>query len=277
MCTLVVMKNMFSGYPLVVAANRDELFNRPAEAPTITELPHKILAPTDLARGGRWIGVNERPLLVALTNRKAIRSVRGLRSRGELVADALKQPTLALALSSVMDRASGEHNGCYMVMTDGKDGHVITGNGVGGTDARGRDIEPGFTREPLPDGLTIITNLGLGAESPRGGAIMREWGKLRPTDLPPPRFSAFVPMLTRHEVDLLEGNFRDRRRTDLCQHPTEDDPDYGTVSSSVIRLSDVRGGDPKAWHYWHGVREKRSAAFCGIRWSAMLTLPIRLE
>lgn len=277
MCTLVVMKNVFSGYPLVVAANRDEQFGRPAATPTVKEEPHRILSPTDLERGGTWIGVNEHGVLVALTNRKSIPSVRGLRSRGELVSEALKKTTAAQALASVLEREPGEHNACFMVIADLKEGFTVVGNGVGGTDVDGQDILPGFTYGPLNDGLTIVTNLGMGVGTPRANAIMRTWDQLRARGLPPPRYSAFIPMLTWHENEKPSEGFHGRRYGDTCLHPTEGDPDYGTVSSSVIRLSKTYDRAPMVWHYWHGARAKTRVSACGIKWSDMLTLPIRSE
>lgn len=272
MCTLAIMMNAFPGYPLVVAANRDEQFSRPSRAPMLKERPHRILSPTDLQRGGTWIGVNDRPLLVGLTNRRSIASVRGLRSRGALVADALKASTVDGALASVIDRAPGEHNAFHMVITDGKRGVIVTGNGVGDPDAAGPDAKPGFRHAPLQDGLTIVTNLGLGPDSPRGAAIVDAWTRLRSRGTPP-RATSLVPMLTWHAHERLLADPDSRQVASACLHPTEDDPDYGTVSSAVIRLSDGATGAPKAWHYWHGDR-KKSSVFCGIRWSDVLTLPI---
>ena len=277
MCTLVVIKNVFPGYPLVVAANRDEQFSRPSAAPAVAGDPRKVLSPTDLRRGGTWIGVNDAGVLVALTNRKSIASVRGLRSRGELVAEALTRPTAKEALSTVIGRKPGEHNACFMVIADPAEGFTVAGNGVGGQDEAGCEAAPGFVHDPLPDGLSIVTNLGLGAGSPRGAGIMREWEKLSGSRLPPPRFSAFIPMLTRHEGERLSERFRGREQAALCLHPTEDDADYGTVSSSVIRLSQTHGAAPMVWHYWHGSRRPGKPSACHVRWSDLLTLPIRSD
>jgi hypothetical protein len=276
MCTLAVMKNAFPGYPLVVAANRDEQFSRPAMAPTLKTAPCKILSPTDLERGGTWIGINEYGVLVALTNRRGIRSIRGLRSRGELVSEALKQPTALQALSSVIQRAPGEHNACHMVIVDPGEGYTLVGNGVGGSDVDGHDLNPGFSYAPLSDGLTIVTNLGMGTGTPRGNAIKRAWDQLRSGGLPPPRYATFAPMLNWHAGEQPSGGPHGRRYGETCLHPTQDDPDYGTVSSAVIRLSDTYGGAPRVWHYWHGARQKTSPAHCATAWSEMMILPIRV-
>lgn len=277
MCTLVVMRNVFSGYPLVVAANRDELYSRPAARPTVRKFPHKILSPTDLERGGTWIGVNEFGLLVALTNRIGIPSIRSLRSRGELVSGALMQPTAEHALASIINREPGEHNACHMVIIDPKEGFTLVGNGIGGPDVDGYEMKTGFSYAPLLDGLTIVTNLGMGAGTSRGNAILRAWTTMSVGGLPPPRATTFNPMLTWHESEQSGASPHGRRYGNTCLHPTTEEPDYGTVSSAVIRLSDTHGGEPKTWHYWHGERKKTAVALCSIRWSEMLTLPILAE
>jgi hypothetical protein len=81
-------------------------------------------------------------------------------------------------------------------------------------------------------------------------------------------------MLTWHESEQPATGPQGRRYGDTCLHPSKDEPDYGTVSSAVIRLSDTYGGSPRTWHYWHGARSKTSAALCAIRWSDMMTLSI---
>ena len=277
MCTLVVFKNVFPGYPLVVAANRDELFSRPSAGPAIKDGPIRTLAPADLQRGGTWAAVNSRGVFVALTNRKGVPSLRGLRSRGELVADAAAQPTAAHALASVVNREAGEHNACHMVIDDGKEGYVIVGNGAGGDEEGGGRIAPGFSWAPLLDGLTIVTNLGLGPGSPRGNAIMRAWEQLRARGLPPPTPGLFRKMLTLHDGEQPNVGPLGRRYASTCLHPTREDPDYGTVSSCVIRRSTTYGASPAVWHYWHGARRRAAASCCAVSWSDMITLPISQE
>lgn len=275
MCTLVVIKNVFPGYPLVVAANRDEQYGRPSAVPAVRSGEIQSLAPMDLLRGGTWIKVNNRKVFVALTNRKGIPSVTGMRSRGELVEEAGDCPTAMHALASVINRDPGEYNACHMVIDDGKEGFVVIGNGAGGTDVDGFEIKPGFSYAPLNGkGITIVTNLGMGPGSPRGNAIMAAWNRLSAHGAPPPTASAFTQMLTWHEGERPSAGAYGRRLGSTCLHPTTDDPDYGTVSSCVLRLSDTYGGSPMSWQYWHGVRKKVSPALCSVRWSSMMTLPI---
>ena len=91
MCTFIIAWQAFVDTPVVVAANRDEAYDRPAEPPSIREGEPAVLAPRDAEAGGTWIGVNEHGVLAALTNRWADADLAGERSRGLLVDDVLAE------------------------------------------------------------------------------------------------------------------------------------------------------------------------------------------
>ena len=93
MCTLTVAWGVFAAEPLVVAANRDEVLDRPSTGPERREGELTVVAPRDGEAGGTWTGYNERGLFVGITNRWTDEPREGERSRGLLVRDALAQPT----------------------------------------------------------------------------------------------------------------------------------------------------------------------------------------
>ena len=69
MCTLIVLHRCVPGRPLVVAANRDEFLDRPAEGPALrSSRTGPIVAPRDLKAGGTWVGVSARGVFAGLTN-----------------------------------------------------------------------------------------------------------------------------------------------------------------------------------------------------------------
>ncbi len=69
MCTLIVLHRCVPDKPLVVAANRDEFLDRPAEEPALrSSKAGPIVAPLDLEAGGTWVGVNARGVFAGLTN-----------------------------------------------------------------------------------------------------------------------------------------------------------------------------------------------------------------
>src|SRR5262245_10659245 len=87
MCLIVVALGAAPRYPLIVAANRDELHaRRTASAAWWPDRP-RVLGGRDLEAGGTWLALDRGGRLAAVTNiREANRPV-GLRSRGSLVAD----------------------------------------------------------------------------------------------------------------------------------------------------------------------------------------------
>ena len=100
----------FDDYPMVVAANRDEHFDRPSAPPTLLNGDPAILAGRDLRAGGTWLGVNEHGLLAGILNRKANDEPEprpGARSRGLLCLDALARKTAADARGFIETHRDG--------------------------------------------------------------------------------------------------------------------------------------------------------------------------
>src|SRR5574340_1302939 len=96
MCTLILLWRAVDGYDLVVGMNRDESAMRPSEPPAFVEGTPAVVAPHDRQAGGSWIGVSGDGLLLALSNRRG-RTSTTARSRGLLLLDALKSPSLPAA------------------------------------------------------------------------------------------------------------------------------------------------------------------------------------
>ena len=84
---------MVDRYPVIIAANRDEHYDRPSAPPALWSTRPKILAGKDLLAGGTWLGVNEHGLLVGILNRRSNSEPDPLtqtRSRGLLCLDLLE-------------------------------------------------------------------------------------------------------------------------------------------------------------------------------------------
>jgi uncharacterized protein with NRDE domain len=110
MCLIVFVHQPDSEYPLLVAANRDEAYDRPTEKlhfwiprsctnSDCDELTTMILAGKDLEEGGTWMGITKQGRFAAVTNfrepkkdeQEAATRCRNAtwKSRGDLVADFL--------------------------------------------------------------------------------------------------------------------------------------------------------------------------------------------
>jgi uncharacterized protein with NRDE domain len=91
MCLILFAYQVHPVYKLIVAANRDEFYQRPTSLAHYWEDCPEILAGRDLEKMGTWMGVTTSGRFAALTNyRNPNESTKGRQSRGELVTNALK-------------------------------------------------------------------------------------------------------------------------------------------------------------------------------------------
>src|SRR2546429_9416944 len=86
MCLLAVLFHAHPEAPVVIAANRDELYARAAEAiQVLRPSAPRILGGRDVLAGGTWLAVNEHGVYAGVTNRPAATGRDpSRRSRGEL-------------------------------------------------------------------------------------------------------------------------------------------------------------------------------------------------
>jgi uncharacterized protein with NRDE domain len=130
MCTLIVLDRCFPQASLVVAANRDEYLDRPAEKPALGQSgSRKVLAPRDLRAGGTWLGVNDAGLFAALTNRPCRTPDPSRRSRGLVVSEALAQASAAEVLASFESLPQRAYNPFNFFASDGEEAFVATYEG----------------------------------------------------------------------------------------------------------------------------------------------------
>lgn len=117
MCLAAFALGAHPRFPLVIAANRDEFFARPASAMDWWSAGSvEVLAGRDLEAGGSWFGLTRGGRLALLTNvREPGRQVAGAPSRGALVIDWLAGN--ADAESFARDMKPG-YNGFNLVVAD---------------------------------------------------------------------------------------------------------------------------------------------------------------
>ena len=91
MCLILFAYQQHAQYPLVLAANRDEFYDRPTAPLHAWEDTPPILAGRDLQAGGTWLGLGVAGRFAALTNvRGAAPVLQNPPSRGELTRDFLQ-------------------------------------------------------------------------------------------------------------------------------------------------------------------------------------------
>lgn len=91
MCLICFSYQTSPAFRLILAANRDEFFNRPTLSLHRMGKDGQILAGRDLQQGGCWLGVNTSGKLAALTNYRDPQQYQpSAPSRGHLVLDYLE-------------------------------------------------------------------------------------------------------------------------------------------------------------------------------------------
>jgi uncharacterized protein with NRDE domain len=90
MCLILIAYRHHPRYPLILAANRDEFYERPTQALEFWPDRPEIAAGRDLKRMGTWLGISRQGRLAAVTNyREAGVQRPEAQSRGHLVTDFL--------------------------------------------------------------------------------------------------------------------------------------------------------------------------------------------
>ena len=119
-CLLIALSRTIPGTPLLVAANRDELYARPADPITVLrgERP-RILGGRDELAGGTWLAVNSAGVLAGLTNQPSASRDATKRSRGELPLAFAAYPDAATAVAEVCGRLDpADYNPCWLLVGD---------------------------------------------------------------------------------------------------------------------------------------------------------------
>jgi uncharacterized protein with NRDE domain len=123
MCTVAILRRPGHDWPLLLAANRDEMIERPWRPPGRhwPERP-EVVAGLDELAGGSWLGLNDFGVVAGILNRHGtLGPAPGQRSRGELVLEALDHADArdaAGALAQLDPRAYRPFN---MIVADNRD------------------------------------------------------------------------------------------------------------------------------------------------------------
>ena len=97
MCLVVLAFRRHPDYPLVVVANRDEYYDRPARAAHFWDDVPDILGGRDEEAGGTWFGVDRYGRWATVTNYRGGALGANARSRGELPVKFLRTATAPAA------------------------------------------------------------------------------------------------------------------------------------------------------------------------------------
>ena len=130
MCLIVFANDIHPRYRLILAANRDEYRDRPAEPAAFWPDHPQVLAGRDRLAGGTWLGVTTDGRLAAVTNyRDPRQQVLDPPSRGRLVADFLAGITDIPAFQTRLNRDGTIYDGFNLLYGTVDELHYFTNRG----------------------------------------------------------------------------------------------------------------------------------------------------
>ncbi len=150
MCTLILLHRPGADFPVLLAANRDEMLARPWLPPAAHWPDHPgIIGGQDVLAGGTWLAVSTNGMVAGVLNRTgSLGPAAGKSSRGDLPLMALTYPTAQTAAANLAGRDATQWRGFNLVIADTTHAFWLTGSDAGLIAA-----------SPLPAGLTMVTAL----------------------------------------------------------------------------------------------------------------------
>lgn len=236
MCTVVLLRRAGHRWPLLLAANRDEMLSRKALTPGRHWPDYSdIVAGRDLDAGGTWLGVNDHGVIAAILNRRgSLGPASGMRSRGEIPLAALAHETAADAAAALLSIDGRRYRPFNLIIADSIDAYWLYK----------REDGEAIERTAVPMGLSMVTAAEL-------------------NDPTSPRIQHFLPLFRRASPPRPEiGNWLDWQVL-LASNQAADSDDplsamtvatsdgFATVSSSLIALPHETDTRP-IWLYADG-------------------------
>jgi uncharacterized protein with NRDE domain len=212
MSLLAILYQLVPESPILVAANREEKFDRVCPAPSIQSGKPRILASIDQKTGGTCLGVNQAGMFCGLTRRRKLYVPANPKSRSVLCRDMLKTRSARQAVDLALEELdSNQYEGANFVVADAESGWVIHA---------GNDVNV----QPLQEGLSIVGDKDMDDPIDDRASLARRLLTLQMLDSP-------VKFLAVASKVFARGPVRGDRPSMVIRQP-----DYGTVSSTLISL-----------------------------------------
>ena len=140
MCLLLFAYQSHPDYRLILAANRDEFYDRPTRPAAFWDDAPEILAGQDLKAGGTWMGITKTGRFAAITNyREAALTKENAPSRGDLVKNFLMSDSRPRDYLKTVQEKGQIYNGFNLIIGDEKDLFYYSNR-----DGNIRTVEPGI-------------------------------------------------------------------------------------------------------------------------------------
>lgn len=125
MCLIAIAVHASVRYPIIIAANRDEFYDRPTCSLHVWDDDPNIAGGRDLRAGGSWLAVTRDGRFAAVTNIRGVDEAPNPRSRGALVGDFVRSRLAPLAYAESI--RTEEYAGFHLIAGDRRTvAHVST-------------------------------------------------------------------------------------------------------------------------------------------------------
>ncbi len=147
MCTLLLLRRPSHRWPVLIAANRDEMYGRASSPPARHWLDRPgVTAGRDDLAGGSWLGVNDEGLVAAIMNRSgSLGPDPSKRSRGELVLEALDHAEASAAAEALRHLDPEAYRPFNLILADPHQAFWLRSEGKGDGAVEAAELPPGFS------------------------------------------------------------------------------------------------------------------------------------
>ncbi len=226
MCLILFGFRAHRHFPLVVAANRDEHYSRPAAPAAFWDDHSDIYGGRDLEKGGTWMGINCNGRFAAITNyREGQSGAVAPRSRGELVSGFLTGSESAPDFFCTAAQSAHDYNPFSMIAGDLHTLHFYSNRGNGIT--------------PVMPGMHGLSNHLLDTPWPKVIAGTAVIAATRDQDEPDAISAALFAVLADRgaaQDTQLPHTGIDRQRERELSPPFISGEHYGTRTSTVLLI-----------------------------------------
>jgi len=115
MCLLLIANKVHAAYKLIIAANRDEEYERPTAKAAFWDDYPNIIGGRDLKEGGTWLGVTREGRFAAVTNFRDPDKKENTNSRGLLTKNFLTSGVSPREYYEEIKKNAGSYNGFNLV------------------------------------------------------------------------------------------------------------------------------------------------------------------
>lgn len=243
MCTVVILRRPDDPWPLLLAANRDEMRDRPWQGPA-RHWPDRahVTGGFDTLAGGTWMGVNDDGLVACVLNRmNTLGPDPDKRSRGELPLEALDHAEAAIAAEALSHIDPAAYRPFNLLVADALTAWWLRNDG---NRVERFEIEPG---------MSMITAHDLN-DTAGSARIRKHLPRFRAAPVPVPDADDGAGDWFGWAALMADGS--GERDETMC---VDLDTGFGTVSSSLVAIAAPQHPPrPPIWLFADGSPDKAS-------------------